>query len=427
MTMRCADEGRLRAYLDGEVAAGERAELAAHLDTCSDCAGRLTSLRDEAGVAESVLAAWLPVPAAQAAGEGDARAALQRLRATIRAEAGDSGVAPRGFIARAKERVETMIARLSAPRLRPVLGAMALVAILGLVLTLSPVGSLADQLFKTFRVQQFQAITVHVPQMSGLPQPDQVGQITPEQMAQFQAMLAPLGTPTTNATKESVRQVANQAAARDFLAGHGSKLYAPGAIPAAYGGYAARYGVADPTSSTYTLNVQTAKQYIALANSPELSALPWPAGVDRLTFGLDTPAAAVTVYGDEATKQGFGILQMAVLKSDVPGAGPILTLPDELDVNAFRAALLALPGLPADTVAQLKAVKDWQRTLIIPVPQDATTKNVTVKGNAGLLIVDGQGRGSLVLWQQGGMLFAVGGTLSESEVMALANGLVQVP
>ena len=63
-----------------------------------------------------------------------------------------------------------MIARLNTPRLRPAFGAIALVAILGLVLSLSPVGSLADQLFKTFRVQQFQAVAVHVPQMSSLPQ-----------------------------------------------------------------------------------------------------------------------------------------------------------------------------------------------------------------------------------------------------------------
>ena len=427
MTMRCADEGLLRAFLDEELVGDERTTLAAHLDACPACTAQLTNLRAETSMVATALASWLPAPAPQQTDERDARAALLRFRTTIRDQARDEAVAPQGFIGRAKERVETMIARFNTPRLRPVFGTVALVAILGLVLTLSPVGSLADQLFKTFRVQQFQAITIHVPQMSGVPQPDQFTEITPEQAAQFQALLAPLGTPTTNATQESVRQVADQAAARDFLSGHGSKLFAPGSVPAAYSGFAARYGVADPTSSTYTLNVQTAQQYIAFANSPELSALPWPQGVDQLTFGLDTPAAVATIYGDEATKQGFGILQMAVLDSDTPGAGPELTLPVELDVNAFRAALLALPGLPQDTVAQLKAVQDWERTLIIPVPENATSKNVKIKGNAGMVIVDGEGRGTLVLWQQDGMLFAVGGTLTEAEALAIANGLVQVP
>jgi hypothetical protein len=431
MTMRCADEGRLRAFLDAELATGERDDLATHLDACPDCAGRLATLREETAAASTLLAAWLPEPVADPAATGDerqARAALARFRTTIHETARDSGVAPQGFIGRTKEWAETMIARLNTRQLRPALGAVALVAILGLVFTLSPVGSLADQLTKTFRVQQFQAVTVHVPQMSSLPQMQGGGgDLTPEQLSQLQALLAPLGTPTTNATANTAREVADQAAARDFLAGHGSKLYAPKSVPAAYSGLAARYGVADPTSSTYALNVQTAQQYLALLNSPELSALPWPAGVDTLTFGLDTPAAAATFYGDEATHQGFGIVQMAVLNSDIPGAGPVLSLPDELDVNAFRAALLALPGLPADTVAQVKGVKDWERTLIIPVPEDATSKNVSVKGDAGLLILDGQGRGSLLIWQHDGMLFAIGGTLGESDIMAIANGLAQVP
>jgi anti-sigma factor RsiW len=434
MTTRCADEGRLRAYLDAELATNERDDLAAHLDACADCTGRLAALREETTTVSTLLAAWLPEPIASAAPVGDerqARAALARFRSTVYEAAGDSAVAPQGFAdrtKRTKEWAETMIERLKSPRLRPAFGAVALVAILGLVLSLSPVGSLADQLFKTFRVQQFQAVAVHVPQMSSLPQVQgDMGDVTPEQLAQLQALLAPLGTPTTNATPDTAREVADQAAARDFLATHGSKLFAPKSVPAAFSSQAPRYGVADPTSSTYTLNVQTAQQYIGFANSPELSALPWPQGVDQLTFGLDTPAAVATVYGDEATKQGFGIVQMAVLDSDVPGAGPQLTLPAELDVNAFRAALLALPGLPADTVAQVKAVKDWERTLIIPVPEDATSKNVTIKGNAGLLILDGEGRGSLLLWQQDGMLFAVGGTLTEADIMAIANGMTQVP
>ena len=84
---------------------------------------------------------------------------------------------------------------------------------------------------------------------------------------------------------------------------------------------------------------------------------------------------------------------------------------------------MALPGLPQDTVAQLQNVKDWDRTLIIPVPEDATTKNVTINGNAGLLILDGQGRGSLLLWQANGNLYAVGGTLSEADVTLVAQGL----
>jgi hypothetical protein len=312
-----------------------------------------------------------------------------------------------------------MFRRLTAPRLRPAFAALSLMTVFALALAFTPLSSLADQLFKTFRVQQFAAVAVRVPGMKQMPQPQQ---INPDQQQQVMQMLAALGTPTTNATKASVAEVPDSAAAQAFLAQYGATFQVPGQLPTAFANTPARYGTAQPTTSSYVLNVPVAKQYLTLANSPELNSLPWPAGVDTLTFGLDTPAAVATYYGDGQTN-GFGIVQMANLPNAGPGAGPALKLPDELDVNAFRTAILALPGLPQDTVAQLKNVQDWDRTLIIPVPEDATTKNVSIKGNAGMLILDGQGRGSLLLWQDDGIMYAVGGMISEADVLLVANNL----
>ncbi|HEY8599676.1 MAG TPA: zf-HC2 domain-containing protein [Thermomicrobiales bacterium] len=426
--MRCFDEGLLRAYLDGEVGGDERETFLAHLAACPACARQLDQVESNAKTTATLLGRWLPEPIAESTSaaipeERRASLALARFQVAVREDVRGVETAPRGPFVVLKEQMIQMFARLTAPRLRPTLAAVSLVAILAMVLAFSPLSSLADQLSKTFRVQQFAAVTVRVPGMTSLPQPQQ---ITPEQQQMGMQMLAALGTPTTNATKDTVAEVADTAAAKSFLAQYGATLQVPGKLPAAYSGTTARYGTAQPTSSSYLLNVATAQQYLALANSPELNSLPWPTGVTQMTFGLDTPAAVATYYGDGQTN-GLGIVQMANLAGAGPGAGPALKLPDELDVNAFRAALLALPGLPQDTVAQLQNVKDWDRTLIIPVPEDATTKNVTIKGNAGLLILDGQGRGSLLIWQDNGIMYAVGGTVSEAEVLDVANGLTTAP
>ena len=423
--MGCMDDGRLRTYLDAEGERDERTAIAAHLAACPACAAHAETLRAEAERAAGALAAWLPVRAEAGSLTPDERrasAALSRFQATIQEQERAVSRAPQGVLVRFKEQVTEMFDKLRAPRLRPALLAVTALVILGLFMTLTPLSSLADQLFKTFRVQQFAAITVRVPGMKELPQA-QAQQITPQQQQQLLQLLAPLGTPQTNATKDTVAQVPDAAAAKAFLAQYGATLQVPGKLPAAFSGMTAQYGTAKPTSSSYTLNVDVARQYLAMANQPELTNLPWPDGVAQLTFGLDTPAAVATFYGDKDTQQGFGIVQMANLPDAGPGAGPALKLPAELDVNAFRAALLALPGLPQDTVNQLKNVKDWDRTLIIPVPEDATTKNVSINGNAGLLILDGQGRGSLLLWQANGNLYAVGGTLSEADVTTVAQGL----
>ena len=425
--MRCFDEGLLKAYLDGEVSGDEHQTFLAHLAACPDCARQLHKIEATAQTTATLLGRWLPEPTAETTKppmpeERRASLALARFQTTLRGDVRGVETAPRGLFIVLKEQMTQMFARLTTPRLRPTLAAMSLVVILAVVLAFSPLSSLADQLSKTFRVQQFAAVTVRVPGMKTLPQPQQ---ITPEQKQMAQQMLAALGTPTTNATKDTVAEVADTAA-KSFLAQYGATLQVPGKLPTAYSSTTARYGTAQPTSSSYLLNVTTAQQYLTLANSPELNSLPWPAGVTQMTFGLDTPAAVATYYGDGQTN-GLGIVQMANLAGAGPGAGPALKLPDELDVNAFRTALLALPGLPQDTVAQLQNVKDWDRTLIIPVPEDATTKNVTIKGNAGLLILDGQGRGSLLIWQDNGIMYAVGGTVSEADVMLVANNLTNAP
>lgn len=307
------------------------------------------------------------------------------------------------------------LAHFLTPRRRPAFAAVTLLALFGLLLALSPVQSLAESIFQQFRVQQFAAVTVRVPTMTAMPQPRD---LTNAEKTQLMQLVSALGTLDTNATPASVREVATQAEAEAFYAGHGGKLRTPRDVPAAFAGQTPRYGVGDPTSSRYTLNVAVARQYLAMLNNPDLNTLPIP-NVDQLTFGLDVPAAVVIAYGDK--DQGFGVVQLA---------SPTLTVPDEVDVEAFRAAVLALPGLPEDTVNQVKAIKDWQKTLIIPVPEDAVTSNVEIRTGAfvkvpGLLIVDGQGRGSLLLWEAEGVLYAVGGHLTGAEAQAVAESMMR--
>lgn len=429
--MRCIDEGQLRAYLDRELAGAEQEQIASHLAACAACARRLARLCETAASVSALLdpagAAWASERDAATERAG-AKTALAMFWSRYGHDQGwremEHDAQRLGDLGRPvdslpvdslKERVAQMIGRMLAPTprsrvRRPVIATLAILAVCATVLALVPVQSLAEDLFKTFRVQQFSAVTVRVPGMNELPQPREISDAEKAQLVQ---MLSALGTPNTNATATSMREVATVDEARAHLAKHGGALRVPQRLPAGFAGQAARYGVGDPTSSQYTLNVQVAKQYLALANQPELNGLPWPA-VDQLTFGLDVPASVAMAYGDQT--KGFGIVQLG---------SPTLTVPSELDVNAFRAAALTLPGLPEDTVAQIRAVQNWDKTLIVPVPQDATTKNVSVDGAPGLLILDGQGRGSLLIWQADDVMYAIGGHLTEGEALALAESMMR--
>ena len=56
MTMvSCPEEGRLRAYLDGELAGAEREAVVRHLDGRAECAGRAGALVETGGAGAGLL------------------------------------------------------------------------------------------------------------------------------------------------------------------------------------------------------------------------------------------------------------------------------------------------------------------------------------------------------------------------------------
>ena len=122
----CPEEGRLRAYLDGELAGAEREAVARHLDGCGECAGRAEELGETAGAVGGVLATVRP-RAMTEPDATDARAALARFESRRRTGEGRQGRAawsPASWFA--------------APRRRPAAAIAAAALILALVVGLAP-------------------------------------------------------------------------------------------------------------------------------------------------------------------------------------------------------------------------------------------------------------------------------------------------
>ncbi len=92
-------------------------------------------------------------------------------------------------------------------------------------------------------------------------------------------------------------------------------------------------------------------------------------------------------------------------------------------MDYLRQDFLTLPGLPADLVAQVQAIEDWEHTLIIPLPPNGTSKEVRIEGAEGLLISDQTGEYNGVLWQRDGKLYALGGKIGSSEVLRAARAV----
>jgi hypothetical protein len=265
------------------------------------------------------------------------------------------------------------------------LAAAATVVIVATTLTMTGV---ADSILQIFEAKQFAAVTVTTTDLQTLGQLSQFGTLT-------------------WSTKTEPHQVASLAAATAETGLPGFSVTVPASVTAA-----AHYGAMSRTTATFVFDATLAR---ASAQAIGRTAPPMPAKLDGSTLILTGGPAIVVTYGSET--MGAGTLFVGVAKAPTVGS-------DGATVSEIQAYLLSQPSVSPELAAQIRAMGDPASTLPVPVPMgQAAAKNVNVHGTKGLFIGDSTGLGSGVLWQQNGLVYIVGGTLTEAETIAVANSL----
>ena len=203
----------------------------------------------------------------------------------------------------------------------------------------------------------------------------------------------------------------------------GMKVLTPAELPSGTSAATVRWGVMDRTTATFTFS---AAQTQAAATRLNRTPPPMPANIDGSKLFISGGPAVVQYYEDgTAPKSASGTDPFASLPRLIvaQGKGPLVQS-DGVTVEQLQQYLLAQPGVSPQLAAQIKAIKDPSSTLPIPIPVDmATSKNVTVQGVTGVFVGDSTGLGSAVIWSKDGIVYAVAGTLSESQILAVANSL----
>lgn len=362
---QCPSEGRLRRFLD----APDDPFIQTHLENCAACQCRLARLRANADFAARALIA------------------LESAVSTPR-------------VLSSRPRKEVPMRRLRVPAL-----ALAVTTTITLVVWLAPVGALADQLVQRFRVQQFAAITIPADTVQALA--TQLEAIPEENRATFREQFAQALQVTPQEHTEGVREVSSLEEAAAHL---GRTPLVPSELPSPFSEIQPRYFIGDPRRTEATIDVARVQQALG-ALGIRFASLPDPSVTPTVTVAVDIPASAAQVWqtSDEHA------LVVAELES------PVLELPAEIDPELLREDLLMLPGLPPDVVAQIRSVRDWRQTLIIPLPEDATSRSISLRGSTGLLIESPDG--VAVLWQERGILHVVGGHVSANEAVTVARSL----
>jgi hypothetical protein len=206
------------------------------------------------------------------------------------------------------------------------------------------------------------------------------------------------------------------AAAQD--AGYALRL--PAAVPASLG-KGARYQVTQRMHSWFTFDQAKAT---AWAREHKVALHPLPAGLAGTTYTATLQPVTLVTYGTppRSHRSEHGARRgtfLAIIQAPVP-----TVTSSGASLQALADWFAAQPGVPPHLVAQIKAIGDPTQTLPIPIQFDKqTATKIDVDGVQGLAIGDETGIGSAIVWTKDGKLYAVGGTLKQSTVLALANSL----
>jgi len=132
----------------------------------------------------------------------------------------------------------------------------------------------------------------------------------------------------------------------------------------------------------------------------------------------------VIAYGNQTTTQ-FMIVEFP---------SPIVRATGNASLQELRDVALSLPGLPPQLVTELRQIDLNSGVVPLPIPSGIDSQSITVQGTQGLLLTSNISTtipqlkkfpaGSAVVWQTHGIIYAVGGTISNTnQLLNSANSL----
>jgi hypothetical protein len=377
--------GLLPAYVNGTLTLPMAADVRTHLDACPPCHAELLDW-EAVGAAARAAAAHVPAPS---------RGLMDRAWMKIDRAESEPAVAPAWRKLR-----QMMWPRRPATALR--LGAGALAAVVASVMLVALGGARANGLFSLFAPKQFSAVPLSFKDLSSLADLSQYGTFTPPLPAQPQL-------------------VADAAAAS---AASGMAVLTPSWLPQGVQP-STTFAVIAGRSASFTFDAAKART-AAAAQGKSLPAM--PEDVDGTTLQVTTSSAVIAAHdetsGDGNAESGGALLPASFPKLIVAQTSAPSVTSDGAAAATLEQYLLSQPGLSPELATAIKALGDPGNTWPVPVPINlAAAHPVHVQGVSGLAVGDSTGIGGGILWQKDGVIYAVAGSQTEKDLLAVANAL----
>lgn len=389
--MNCLPDELLRAWIDHELSDGERANVDRHLDACARCRERLGHLERAAREAAHTLSAL---------GDGaknftPSAEALAHLRARL----GEDAEAGR------ENRVRALFARHPAPAW----ATAAIAALVVVMITLAPARSAAQRVLAMLRIQKVTVVPVDFP---AAPNHDT--------MQRVRQLIASRVTVTLSPGKAQIEPDA--ASASKFAGFHVRTLSGVQGAP--------EISVLGRQAYVMTLDRARLQEILSDLGRPDLRI---PASVNGQTVAVHIPKAAFIRYGnctfhhhDASQTAAPGGSTGCVAVAEVPS--PIVSVPPGLDIDQLAQVALEATGMSQSEAAAFCQTVDWKSTLVIPIPENASSyQQVTVDGAEGTLILGRAHNGRPgefgLVWVKNGIIYSIHGAGGPARALALAGSM----
>ena len=280
----------------------------------------------------------------------------------------------------------------------------AIAAVLIALFLLPNSGALAGQFLSLFSIQQFQPVQVtkqDVQSLSSRPIP------TFEDLGTLNIQTGSLQT-QDNLTQAQAAQLVN------------FPILIPGSLPQGISG-TPNFSVIGAGSGTFTFSASKTHAFFQKNGYGNINI---PANLDGSTYDVTTTPGVVISYGNGTTTQ-FMIVEFP---------SPVVHATGSASLEELRNVALSIPGLPPQLVSQLKQIDLSSGVVPLPIPSGIDSQSITVHGTQGLLLTKNISTtipqmkkfpaGSAVIWQTNGIIYAVGGTVSNTtQLLNSANSL----
>ncbi|MEG6615332.1 DUF4367 domain-containing protein [Peptococcaceae bacterium 1198_IL3148] len=361
--MQCPDRGTWQAYIDDEVSSTEKVTLEQHAEGCPKCQQILTEISD--------LAMW----------SEDKLAQYQGLILDD-----DNTKENQTQITKGRDFWMTK-------GIKKWVAVAASVAVLAGSLTLTPVQDAVADLLSIFRVQKIETVKINPAELNQMARDIEakVGQVDLQQFGEVQFLNTnELQTLTLAEAKNTVN----------------FDLKEPKFIPNNFT-LDEQVNVMRENTAEFKLNVEPVNAMLKSLGAKTLL----PDTLSGQAFTIKTPDGVQMNYQNKDNKF-FSFYQ---------SNSPEVRVPDGVNPNELRAALLDLPILPEDLRTQLAAIEDWQHTMVIPEAE--ASEVVTIDGHQGIFTSSPHGGFSNLMWVDNGVIYQISGELDRDSMIKVAQSI----